>query len=156
MNSLGKNKNTERNAMTMKEKALALVERSSIMLLGTSGADGAPEIKAIMKFRNNGLQRLWFCSNTSARRTEVLRRDGRASLYAYEWAPDATPLVCRGVMLSGTVELSWDNDLRRSFWQDFMLMYYPKGPLDPDFVVIQFTATRGNYYEGLQKEDFAV
>jgi general stress protein 26 len=33
-------------------------------------------------------------------------------------------------------------------------MYYPQGPLDPDFVVVQFTAERGNYYEGLQNKDF--
>jgi general stress protein 26 len=59
-------------------------------------------------------------------------------------------------MLSGMAELSWDDDLRRSLWQDFMTMYYPQGPLDPDFVVVQFTAERGNYYEGLQNKDFPI
>ena len=126
------------------------------MTLGTIGPGGEPEIKAMMKVRNDGLRRFLFCSNTSARRTEVLRHDNRACLYAYEFAPDANPIVCRGVMLSGTIELSWDDDLRRSLWQDFMTMYYPDGPLDPDFVVLQFTAERGNYYEGLQNTDFAV
>ena len=140
-----------------KQKALALVEQNPlVMMLGTLGADNEPEIKAMVKMRNDGLRRFWFCSNTSARRTEELQRDGRASLYAYEFAPDANPIVCRGVMLSGTVELSWDDDLRRSLWQDFMTMYYPQGPLDPDFVVVQFTAVRGNYYEGLQNTDFTI
>ena len=140
-----------------KQKALALVEQNSlVMTLGTVGPDGAPEIKAMVKMRNDGLRRFWFCSNTSARRTEVLRRDGSACLYAYEFVPDASPVVCRGVMLSGMVELSWDDDLRQSLWQDFMTMHYPKGPLDPDFVVVQFTAKRGNYYEGLQNEDFLI
>ena len=109
-----------------------------------------------MKTRNEGLRRFWFCSNTSARRTEILRQDARSCLYAYEFAPAAQPIACRGVSLSGTVELSWDDDLRRSFWQDFMTMYYPKGPLDPEFVVLQFTAVRGNYYEGLENTDFTV
>lgn len=140
-----------------KQKALALVDKNpTVMMIGTNGPDGTPDIKAMVKFRNDGLKRFWFCSNTSARRTEALKRDGRAGLYAYEYAPDAEPVICRGVMLSGTVELSWDDDLRRSFWQDFMTMYYPKGPLDPEFVVVQFTAKRGNYYEGLENIDFTV
>ena len=140
-----------------KQQALALVERNPlVMMVGTLGQDGAPEIKAMVKMRNDGLRRFWFCSNTSARRTDVFRRDGRACLYAYEYAPEASPVVCRGVSLSGTVELSWDDDLRRSLWQDFMTMYYPQGPLDPEFVVVQFTAERGNYYEGLQNTDFSL
>jgi general stress protein 26 len=110
----------------------------------------------MVKMQNEGLHRFLFCSNTSARRTEALRHDGRACLYAYEFADDANPMICRGVMLSGKAELSWDDDLRRSLWQDFMTMYYPQGPLDPDFVVVQFTAEHGNYYEGLQNKDFTI
>ena len=141
----------------VKQLALTLVERNPlVMMVGTVGQCGAPEIKAMVKMRNDGLRRFWFCSNTSARRTDVFRRDGRACLYAYEYAPEASPVVCRGVSLSGTVELSWDDDLRRSLWQDFMTMYYPQGPLDPEFVVVQFTAERGNYYEGLQNTDFSL
>ena len=143
--------------MEAKQRALALVERNPlVMTLGTIGPDGAPEIKAMVKTQNDGLRRFWFCSNTSARRTAVLRGDGRACLYAYEFAADVSPMICRGVMLSGLAELSWDDDLRRSFWQDFMFMYYPQGPLDPDFVVVQFTAEHGNYYEGLQNTDFSI
>lgn len=140
-----------------KRMALALAERTPlVMMLATVGAGGAPEIKAMVKMRHDGLRRFWFCSNTSTRRAETLRHDGRASLYAYEYAPDAKPVICRGVTLSGTAELSWDDDLRRSLWQDFMTIYYPQGPLDPDFVVVQFTADRGNYYEGLGNADFTV
>ncbi|WP_169307215.1 pyridoxamine 5'-phosphate oxidase family protein [Chitiniphilus eburneus] len=140
-----------------RQRALVLVDKPSIvMMLGTVDAQGAPEIKAMVKMRNDGLRRYWFCSNTSTRRAEVLKHNGRSCLYAYEYAPDAEPLVCRGVMLAGTAELSWDDDLRRSLWQDFMTLYYPQGPLDPDFVVVQFTAERGNYYEGLENADFTV
>jgi general stress protein 26 len=140
----------------VKQLALDLVERVSIMTVGTLGTNGEPEIKAMMKVQNDGLCRFLFCSNTSARRTAIMQRENSACLYAYEFAMDANPIICRGVMLSGKIELSWDDDLRRSLWQDFMTMYYPKGPLDPDFVVVQFTAEKGNYYEGLQNEDFDI
>ena len=139
-----------------KQLALDLVGRVPIMTLGTLGTDGAPEIKAMMKIQNDGLRKFLFCSNTSARRTAVMQHEERACLYAYEFAMDADPVICRGVMLSGTVELSWDDKLRKSLWQDFMTIYYPQGPLDPDFVVVQFNAVRGNYYEGLQNCDFSL
>ncbi len=145
------------NEHEAKQRALALVGRDPVvMMVGSVGSNGAPEIKAMVKMRHDGLRRFWFCSNTSARRTKVWRHDARACVYAYAFAPEARPVVCHGVMLSGTVELSWDDDLRRSLWQDFMTMYYPQGPLDPDFVVVQFTAERGNYYEGLGNTDFTV
>jgi len=140
-----------------KQKALALVEQQPcIMMLGTNGPDGTPEIKAILKRRNEGLTRFLFCGGSSAHRTEVLKNDNRASLYAYEFSMNTEPMVCRGLMLSGKVELSWDDDLRRSLWEDFMKMHYPKGPLDPEFVVVIFTAERGNYFEDLKKTDFTV
>ena len=74
-----------------RQQALILAERNPlVMMLGTIGQGGAPEIKAMVKMRNDGLRRFWFCSNTSARRTEVLRHNGRACLYAYEFVVDAT------------------------------------------------------------------
>ena len=52
-----------------KQKALSLVERNPlVMMLGTVGPNGASEIKAMVKMRNDGLRRFWFCSNTSAQR----------------------------------------------------------------------------------------
>ena len=54
----------------VKQQALALVERNPlVMMVGTLGQDGAPEIKAMVKMRNDGLRRFWFCSNTSTRHT---------------------------------------------------------------------------------------
>ncbi len=140
-----------------KQRALVMVEREGlIMTLGTNGPGGTPEIKAMMKFKNDGLNRFVFCSNTSARRTKILKKENHSCLYVYEWVPEAKPMICRGVMLSGKIELSWDDNLRRSLWQDSLMMYYPKGPLDPEFVVIQFISERGNYYEGFENIDFTI
>ncbi len=139
-----------------KQKASNIVNQDGlIMMLGTNGAQGTPDIKAIMKFKNDGLNRFIFCSNTSARRTKVLQNDNRACLYAYEWDVKANPIVCRGVMLSGKVELSWDDDLRRSLWSDALKIYYT-GPTDPDFVVLQFITEHVNYYEGFENINFEV
>ncbi len=143
--------------MTTKEKALALADRCVIAMLGNKDANENPQIKAMMKTKNNGLREFWFCSNTSAKRTIELKKDGNSCLYFYEFETgNGMITVCRGVMLSGSAEISYDDDLRRSFWQDAYKIYYPQGALDPDFAVVKFTAVVGNYYEGLSNEDFEV
>lgn len=143
--------------MTTKEKALALADRCVIAMLGNKDSSGNPQIKAIMKAKNNGLREFWFCSNTLAKRTSELERDGNSCLYFYEFETNnGTIMVCRGLMLSGSVEISYDDDLRRSVWKDGYEIYFPQGVLDPGFAIIKFTAETGNYYEGLSNEDFKV
>ncbi|NLL41735.1 MAG: hypothetical protein GX251_00150 [Firmicutes bacterium] len=41
-------------------------------------------------------------------------------------------------------------------WVDGCEKYYPKGVDDPDYTVMKFTATRGNYYHGLKNIDFDI
>jgi general stress protein 26 len=134
--------------MTVQEKALALIERCENGLLGNKDEQGNPQIKAMIKAKNEGLNTFWFCSNTSSRRASQIKNDGNACLYFYEGH--------EGVMLRGRAELSYDDEMRKSFWDDFMYVYYPEGALDPDFVLIKFTAESGNYYKDLQNEDFSV
>lgn len=141
--------------MTAQQKALSLIERCPIGVFSNLDAQGAPQMKAMFKTRNEGLSVFWFCSNTSSRRAGQITADGRASLYFYEFDPSA-PNPCKGAMLSGVAEVRYDDDVRRAVWEPGMEIYYPKGPLDPDFALIRFTAVSGNYYEGLVNEDFDV
>ena len=135
--------------MSSKEKALAVVNKCELAMIGTVDELGKPQIKMLMKTKNNGLKEFWFCSNTSAKRTKQIKENPASCLYftTDEW---------EGVMLNGFAELSYDDEMRKSFWDDFMFKYYPEGPLDPDFVLIKFVATSGNYYKSMVNEDFEI
>ena len=130
------------------EKALALVNRCKIAMFGNVDSHGNPQIKALLKTKNEGLSTFWFCSNTSSKRVAQIQKDGNSCVYFFEGF--------EGVMLSGTAEVSYDDEIRKSFWEDGMEMHYPLGPLDPDFALIKFSAKNGNYYGGLPSEDFLV
>ena len=134
--------------MTVQEKSLTLINKCGIGLLGNKDEQGNPQIKALLKTKNEELKIFWFCSNTSSKRVNQIKKDGNACLYFYERG--------EGVMLRGYAEVSYDDDVRKSFWQDFMFKYYPLGPLDPDFALIKFTAASGNYYNNLQNADFEI
>ena len=134
--------------MDVSKKALALVNRCENALLGNKDEQGNPQIKALMKTKNEDLRVFWFCSNTSSKRASQIKDDGNTCLYFFEGF--------EGVMLRGFAELSYDDDMRKSFWHEDMLQYYPLGHTDPDFVLIKFTAKSGNYYKNLQNEDFDI
>lgn len=130
------------------EKALELINRCQHGMLGNISGDGEPQIKAMIKTKNIGLKTVWFCSNTSSKRVAQIKQDGNTCLYFFEGY--------EGLMLRGRAEISYDDNMRNEFWQDFMYSYYPQGPLDPDFALIKFTAKSGNYYKGRKNEDFLI
>ena len=134
--------------MTPHEKALEIVNQCKIGMFGNKDEQGNPQIKAMLKTKNEGLNIFWFCSNTSSKRAAQIQKDENACIYFYEGF--------NGVMFSGTAEVSWDDDVRKSFWEDGMERHYPLGPLDPDFALIKFTAKSGNLYRGLPTEDFEI
>ena len=59
-------------------------------------------------------------------------------------------------MLTGKAEVSHDIEKKKEFWSDGMERYYPQGVTDPDFALIKFTASKGNYYHGLNNIDFDI
>jgi len=134
--------------MTVQEKALALINRCEIGMLGNKDEQGNPQIKAMLKAMSDGLSTFWFCSNTSSKRVAQIKKDGNSCLYFYDGF--------EGVMLRGVAEVTYDDDARKSLWEDGMELFYPLGPTDPDYALIKFISKRGNYYKNLQNEDFDI
>jgi general stress protein 26 len=137
----------KREAMT---EGLQLIQRLSICLLGTNGEDGFPNIKAMMNRKHEGINKIWFSTNTSSRRVEQLRKDNRACVY---YVDDQD---FKGLMLTGTIQIPQDLKSRQMLWADGDERYYPLGVEDPDYSVLCFTARRGNYYHKLQNITFEI
>ena len=121
-------------------EGLQLIERSGICLLGTNGEDGFPNIKAMMNAKHEGMNKIWFSTNTSSRRVQQLRKDNRACVY---YVDDKD---FKGLMLTGTIQILQDLKSRPMLWNEGDERYYPLGVEDPDYSVLCFTARKGNYY----------
>lgn len=138
----------------MQEKAIAeslkLVESSQIMMLGTNGQDRYPNIKAMLNLKHQGLKKFWLSTNTSSKRVQRLKKDNKACLYFVDEENFA------GLMLIGSIEILQDRESRKLLWVPGCESYYPLGVDDPDYTVLCFTATQGNYYHGLENIDFDV
>jgi general stress protein 26 len=132
------------------QAALTLADRSEIALLGTNGDDGYPNVKAMLKTENEGLNRVWFSTNTSSRRIAQLLRDPRACVYFVDEERRM------GLMLVGDIEVLQDRESRERLWSEGDEKYYPLGVTDPDYSVLRFTAHWGNYYHALSNVTFKV
>jgi general stress protein 26 len=131
-------------------EGLQLIERSKICLLGTNGEEGFPNIKAVMNAKHEGMNRIWFSTNTSSRRVQQLRKDNRACVY---YVDDQD---FKGLMLTGTIQILQDLKSRQMLWADGDERYYPLGVEDPDYSVLLFTARKGNYYHKLKNMTFEI
>jgi general stress protein 26 len=132
------------------EKALALVSRSEIAMLGSNGDDGYPNIKAMINMEHEGLKTVWFSTNTSSRRVGQFLRDSKACVYYvdfHQWM---------GLMLVGTIEVLQDAESKERLWRPGFEKYYPLGVTDPDYSVLRFTAEWGNFYHALSNVTFEV
>lgn len=138
------------NEIVLRDRSLALVERSFVGMLGTIGFNGVPQIKAMIKTRNEGMHEIWFCSNTASKRVQQIKQNPDSSVYFVD------EKTLEGLLLTGTSEVSYDDSKRKEFWQDGMEKFYPQGATDPDYALVKFTAKTANYYYSLANYDFAV
>ena len=129
-------------------EALALASRSGIAMLGTNGDNGYPNIKAMIKMENEGLNRIWFSTNTSSKRVGQLVRNSKACVYFVDFEQ------WMGLMLVGNVGVLQDMESRQRLWREGFEKYYPLGVTDPDYSVLRFTAQWGNYYHDLSNVTF--
>jgi len=128
-----------------------LIDKQGVAFIGSVGADGFPNMKAMLPPRKReGIREYWFTTNTSSMRAAHYRENPKACLYFCDRR------FFRGVMLQGLMEVLEDAASREMVWRDGDTMYYPGGVTDPDYCVLHFTADRGRYYANFYSENFAI
>src|SRR4030043_1090778 len=63
------------------KKALELVASCGIAMLGSNGASGYPNIKAMLKMETEGIKTVWFSTNTSSKKVNQFKENPRACVY---------------------------------------------------------------------------
>lgn len=125
-----------------------LIKNSKIVMLGTNGERGFPNIKAMLNMEHEGMSKFWFSTNTSSKRVQQLKQDNRACIYFVD------EREFKGLMLVGTVEILHDIESKKRLWREGFETYYSLGVEDPDYSVLRFTARQANYYHGLNNITF--
>ena len=118
--------------------------------IGSVDEDGFPNIKAMLAPRERDGAVFYFTTNTSSMRVKQYIDDPKASVYFYRRGL----FRYTGVMLKGTMKVLTDPETKERIWRAGDKAFYKKGVTDPDYCVLQFTATDGRWYRDLKTESF--
>ena len=113
-----------------------------------SESGGNPYIKAMLVSRREDENIFYFDSNNGSEHVAQWKENPAACIYFYDKP------IYRGVMLSGTMEIINDMEMKKRYWKPSMNMIYKGGMTDPDYCILKFTAVIGKYYHMFQTEDF--
>jgi general stress protein 26 len=126
-------------------KIYRTIKRARASLLGAVDANGAPNIKALLKPRKQeGVREFWFSTNTSSRHVQQYLDNPTACLYFFHKGL----VFNQGVLLIGRMEVLTDPESKQMLWQrGDQQLYYKQGVTDPDYCVLKFTASSARYWD---------
>ena len=138
--------------MKTKEQLISFIQKQKTAFLGSVDEDGFPNMKAMFAPRKIEGNCFYFSSNTSSMRSQQYLKNPKASIYFYQRGR----FKYEGIMLTGTMEVLQDDDIKREIWCTGDTIYYKQGVTDPDYCVLKFTAIKGRHYCNLKTESFNI
>lgn len=138
--------------MKSREDLYNFIEKQKTAFVASVDEDGFPNIKAMFTPRKVEGDSFYFTTNTSSLRATQFMKNPKASIYFY----NRGRFRYEGVMLTGTMEVLQDAQIKEEIWRTGDTMYYKEGVTDPDYCVLKFTAEKGRHYCDLRTEDFTM
>lgn len=135
-----------------RQHIIEFIQKQKTSFISSVDEDGFPNIKAMFAPRKIDGNFFYFTTNTSSMRSQQFMDNPKASIYFY----NRGRFKYEGIMLTGTMEVLQDDDIKREIWRTGDTIYYKQGVTDPDYCVLKFTAIKGRHYCDLKTESFQV
>lgn len=129
---------------------IEFIQTQKTAFIGSVDEDGFPNLKAMFSPRKIEGNCFYFSTNTSSMRSQQFMKNPKASIYFYHRGR----FKYEGIMLTGTMEVLQDAEIKKEIWRTGDTLYYRQGVTDPDYCVLKFTAVKGRYYCDLKSESF--
>ena len=138
--------------MRNRQHIIEFIQKQKTSFISSVDEDGFPNIKAMFAPRKIDGNFFYFTTNTSSMRSQQFMNNPKASIYFY----NRGRFKYEGIMLTGTMEVLQDDDIKREIWRTGDTIYYKQGVTAPDYCVLKFTAIKGRHYCALKTESFQV
>jgi len=135
-----------------RQHIIEFIQKQKTSFISSVDEDGFPNIKAMFAPRKIDGNFFYFTTNTSSMRSQQFMNNPKASIYFY----NRGRFKYEGIMLTGTMEVLQDDDIKREIWRTGDTIYYKQGVTDPDYCVLKFTSIKGRHYCDLKTESFQV
>lgn len=136
--------------MRTREQIFDFISKQKVAFIASVDEDGFPNMKAMFMPRRRDGNCFYFSTNTSSLRAKQYQANPKACVYFY----NKGRFRYEGVMLTGTMEVLEDKEIKKEIWRVGDIMFYKKGAADPDYCVLKFTAGKGRFYCDLKTESF--
>lgn len=148
----------------VKRSSIELIENSLVAYFSTIDSEGFPITRALLNTRYkerypefsefyDSLEDkyvIYFSTNTSSSKIDHIKENPKVAVYFCDTEQ------FKGVMFSGKVEIIEDLELKRQFWLDRSIRYYPKGLTDPDYTILRFKPNNARFYYKLEQVEFKI
>jgi len=146
----------------VKRLSIELIENSLVGYFSTIDSEGFPITRALLntrykerypefsEFYDNLEDKyvIYFSTNTSSSKIDHIKENPKVSVYFCDTEQ------FKGVMFGGEIEVIDDMEIKRQFWLDRSVRYYPKGLEDPDYTILRFNPKDARFYYKLNQIEF--
>ena len=132
------NHNTEAEG---RRKVFELIKDIQIAMMATYAPQGFIHARPMAAQHREGDGDLWFFTTRAGHTVAEIRSDPRV-LLTY-----ADPSKQHYVSITGTGSVVDDTAMARQLWAEPMRTWFPKGPDDPDLILIKVAGERAQYWD---------
>lgn len=109
--------------MKTRQQLFNFIAEQKTAFIASVDEDGFPNIKAMFSPGKMEGNSFYFSTNTSSMRTQQFMKNPKASIYFY----NRGRFKYKGIMLTGTVEVLQDADIKKELWHEKDIIYYSRG-----------------------------
>ena len=125
----------------LKKKVVELINRNRYSKLITFGPDGAPHGRIMTNLPLGKGVVIWFATGLSTNKIKDIKKNPNVSVFVDD--PDDQTYAS----IIGKAEIITDNRLLKKFWQEPFGFFFPRGPSDPDYCLLQITPKKIEYLD---------
>jgi len=122
------------------KKCEKMIKRCFLMTLTTIDDKGVPNTREMLKAGLDGMDKIWFTTNTSSRKVGEISKNENACVYIFSRIP------FQGITIQGRIKIIDDMEKKKKIWKKAYYEYYKKGVEDPDYTVLLFEIDNIVYY----------
>lgn len=123
---------------TIKEKAVNLLQSTEVVVLTSINPEGYPRPVPMAKIKSEGITDIWMATGKDAVKTKDFRKNPKAGVCFYT--------AGNSVALTGEIEIITEAGIKQDLWQEWFIEHFPKGPTDPDYVILKFHANQATLW----------
>lgn len=123
---------------TIKEKAAAMLHKCGVVSLSSINKEGYPRPVPMAKIKADGISTIWLATGYDAWKTKDFLSNPKSGICFHEGG--------NSVALTGNIEIIRDEKQKQEYWLDSFIGHFPKGPTDPNYIVLKFQSNHATIY----------